>query len=491
MKENIVIIGAGIIGCSIARELSKYDIDITILEKSVDVSNGASKANSGIIHGGYDAPHNKLKGYFSRKGNQMFDQLENELNFGFERIGSLVLAFNKEELTSLEKLYQNGKENGVDSMDIISRDTVIEMEPNVNKNVIGALYCSDAGIASPYEYCIALAENAIMNGVKLELNQEVTNINNLKDSRFEVFTNKRIFEASIVINCAGVFADKIDKMIGLEDYVIEPRKGEYLVFARGYGNVVNHVLFQAPSKLGKGILVTPTYHGNLMIGPDAQERVGRNDVDTDLSSLKVIVDKAKKSVPDFDIKKIIRSFSGLRASSNKKDFFVGKTDIYNFYRAGGIESPGLTSSPAIAKHMINSIIKHSKLKLKKKTNFNPIRPRIIKKKFSTDMLPFGKVKELINLENNDNRKLICRCEQVNIETIKDCLNRGIKVTTLDGVKRRTRAGMGACQGQFCGPRVTKVIANFYGIDEQDVTQRGKVSGRLPDRIQSKDLRKYL
>ncbi|MGM0379702.1 MAG: NAD(P)/FAD-dependent oxidoreductase [Bacillota bacterium] len=475
--KDIIIIGAGVIGCAIGRELSKYDLDILILEKENDVSQGASKANSGIVHGGYDAKHGTNKGYFSRKGNQLYDKLNKELNFGFERCGSLVLAFDKQEVNSLYKLKENGIKNGVNDLKIISKEEILKMEPHVNKDVKKALYCPSAGIASPYELTIALAENAISNGVNLKLKTEVISIEKNKDS-FNVYTKntdtleKNTFNSKYVINCAGAYSDKISKMVGIDDFHIIPRRGEYIVLNKNQGYLANKVLFQAPSDKGKGILVTKTFHGNLMIGPNAQEMDDPSEIGTNLENLKYIVKKARKTVKDFDLKYTLRSFSGIRATSSKHDFIIGETNVDNFINVAGIESPGLTSSPAIAKH-IKDIITKLEPNIKLDPDFDPTRKAIIVPK---DENFDGEIDH-----ENPEKNIICRCEKVTEAEIIDAINRGIPIDSLDAIKRRTRAGMGPCQGTFCGPRVKKLITKETGLDPEDISWRGKGSSSLPPR----------
>lgn len=484
---DVAIIGAGVIGSAIARELSKYDLSIAVIEKAEDVSTGATKANSGIIHGGYDADHSKKKGYFSRKGNQRFDQLEKELNFGFSKCGSLVLAFSEDELNDLKDIKQNGEKNGVNDLSIINSNEIQKMEPNVSKDALYALYCPSAGIASPYEYCIALIENAIQNGAELFLNNEVKAIYK-EDEGFSVITNKKRIEAKYIINCAGVYSDKVSQMAGIGGFQINPRKGEYLVFEKGTGTIITKVIFQCPTKKGKGILVTSTYHDNLMIGPDAQDIEDKEDTRTSIEALEHIIDEARKSVPDFDTKKIIRSFSGIRASSSKKDFIIEETSLKGFVNVAGIESPGLTSSPEIAVYVAD-ILKKSGLEMNSDKNFNPYREEIIKKKPKEAMIPMKEAIPLTNLPLGDPERLVCRCEQVTEKTIRNSLDRGIKVDSLDGVKRRTRAGMGVCQGQFCSSRVKEVIADHYHIPEDTVLERGPGSSSFPERVGNMVFRK--
>ncbi len=473
---DVIIIGAGVIGANIARELSKYNLDICILEKEEDVSCGSSKANSGIVHGGYSDEPGTLKAELCVKGNRMFEQLEKELNFGYRETGSLVIAFSDDEKEHLENLYRDGIANGVGGLKIIDGTEVRKMEPYLSKEVKWALYCKDSGICSPYEFTIALVENALENGVELKLNHEVTAIEKL-ESTFKVKTNKGIFEAKYVINAAGVHSDRISRMIGVDDFNIIPRKGEYVIFNKDQSYLVRKVIFQVPTEKGKGILVTTTYHGNLMIGPDAQQVAHREDVSTDEDSIKAIVETAKKSVSGFDMKKALTSFAGVRPTNTRKDFIVEETKVKGFLNVTG-DSPGLTSSPAIAKKVLD-ILKNSELNLEEKKDFKPYRKSIIIKKnedFDGD----------VNSKEPD-KHMICRCEKVTEAEIVDALGRGIKIKSIDAIKRRTRAGMGMCQGAFCGPRVRALIAKTLNIKEEEVSQRGVKSSDLHNRVKRVDI----
>jgi glycerol-3-phosphate dehydrogenase len=467
---DVIIIGAGVIGSSIARELSKYNLNIALLEKTKDVSNGASKANSGIVHGKYAAKYGTLKAKMCSQGREYFPQLEKELNFGYRKTGALVLGFEEEDIDSIEKLKENGIKNGSDpdSLKILKGKEILKIEPNINPETKYALYDPEVGVCSPYELTIALAENAIKNGVELFLENDVQNIK--KDGDFFIVeTDKDSFQSKIVVNCAGVNSDKIAKMVNADNFKIQPRKGQYIIFEKNSGKKVKNVVFQLPTKKGKGVLVTSTYHENLMIGPDSQEIFSREDKGTDIESLKYIVDTAKKSVPDILDNKMIRSFSGLRATPDTGDFIIEESNVENFINVGGIESPGLTSSPAIAKK-VKGIIKN-KIKLTKNKNFDPQRkPIIIKKNLSND-----EVKKRLFIDSSP-EKIICRCEQVTEREIVDALNRNIFISTLDGVKRRTRAGMGYCQGNFCGPRVKELIARENNIPKDKITKSDGSAG---------------
>ena len=484
-RKHVLIIGAGVVGCAAARQLSRYDIDITVVEKEGDVSEGSTKANSGIVHAGYAAKHGSLKSLLCVQGNSLYDRLDKELNFGFRRSGSMVLGFLDEDLEVIKTLYDNGIKNKVPGLEIIDRKKILSIDPGINNDVKHALYAPTAGVCSPYEFAIALAENSMVNGVKYYFKSKVTSLSLMKDGRYEVgaetvkeiknekkagvssgasVTEHRTFTADYVVNAAGLFSDIISKYAGFDYFKITPRKGQYLIFDRFSGRGLKSVLFQVPTKMGKGILVTSTFHNNLMIGPDALDTDDRENTDTDPDSLLSIIEKARLSYPGFDAKKIIRSFAGLRAVGSRGDFIIETPDgSRSFINAAGIESPGLTSSPAIALR-IEKLLETAGLELKKKADFNPFREGIIKNR---EELPMKEVSKLTGLPSSP-EKMICRCEQVREAVIRDSLRRGIIVTSTDGVKRRTRAGMGICQGTFCRSRVREVIADEYSMAEEDV-----------------------
>lgn len=469
---DICIIGAGVVGANIARELAKYQVSVCLVEKEEDVGCGASKANSGIVHGGYSDEPGTVKAKLCVKGNRMYEALNKELNFGYRETGSLVLAFRDEDIKTLEKLYQYGIKNGVGGLAIIDGEKVRELEPYVSKEVKAALYCRNAGVTSPYEFVIALAENAIANGIDLRLNTAVIGIEKV-DDYFKIATNKEEIQAKYVINAAGVYCDKISSLVGIDDFHITPRRGQYVLLDKEQNYLANSVIFQVPTELGKGILVTTTYHGNLMIGPNAEEISDKDDVSTTEEVLEKIVETARMSVPDFDMKQAITSFAGNRPISSKKDWIIEESRISRFINLIGIDSPGLTASPAIALEVIE-ILKQAGLELNAKANFIPYRQPIIKVKDEN-------FKGDINSKNPDDH-IICRCEQVTESEIIDALHRGIAIKSIDAIKRRTRAGMGKCQSGFCRSRVKEIIARELDIPVEEVTQRGKDSPGLPERV---------
>ncbi len=448
---DFAIIGAGVTGSGIARALGRYKGSVCLIEKGEDVASGASKANSGIIHGGYAAKYGTLKGELNIQGNRMFAELNRELNFGYRKTGGLVLGFDETDLKLLEELLENGKKNGVTDLKIIEHDKIMEIDPNLNPRVKYALYAKDVGVVSPYEYTIALAENAVENGTDLFLNTEVRNIEQ-KEKFFEIITNNKIIRSRTVINAAGVYSDLVSKMAGVDYFEIMPRKGQYILFEKGTGSVVNSVVFQVPTKLGKGILVTSTYHGNLMLGPNSEEVEDREGTSTDEPTLEYVIEAAGKSLPEFNLKKRLKTFSGIRPTSSTGDFII-KEEYPGFINVAGIESPGLTSSPAIAEMVVELLKKRTNLE--ENNSFMPYRKAIIK----PNSFDAAEVNRRIKLESCDD-KIICRCERVTEGEIRDALTRNISVKTIKGVKMRTRAGMGFCQGKFCAPRVDKIIEDI-------------------------------
>lgn len=479
---DVIIIGAGIVGTTIARELSKSNSKVLILEKGIDVSMGATKANSAIVHGGFAEKHEALKGRLCYKGRVQFKKLNEELNFGFRETGSLVISM-EDDKEPLEKLMANGIKNGLDDLEIIGPERIRELEPELTHDVKWALYCKGAGICSPYEMAIAMAENAIKNGVTLKLEHQVTGI--VKDGdMFKVSTDKEEFQGRYVVNASGVYADEISKMVGVNNFEILPRSGEYILFARGTGDPINTVIFQLPTKYGKGVLVASTYYGNLLIGPDASDEGEKDDTSTHIERIAKIYQQTKALYGKINAKQFIRSFTGIRARSSTDDFIIEETEVKGFVNVAGIQSPGLTSSPAIAE-MVIGILKDAGLEWEDNNDFDPYRKPIVTKK---PLQPLKDIKEFIELPLGSKDRIVCRCEQVREDEIVDALHRGIRVKTVDGVKRRTRAGMGWCQGEFCKPRVIEIMEREYGekIDPGfDIEHSGV------NRVQKSDLLVYL
>lgn len=477
---DVCIIGAGVVGMNIARHLSRYKLKICVLDKGEDVSCGCSKANSGIVHGGYSDEPGSLRAELCVKGNGMFEQLNKELNFGYRKTGSLVVAFEDEELATLNRLADWGIQNGINGLKVLSGDEARAFESHLSTDVKAALFCENAGVTSPYEFVVALAENAVANGVVLKLETEVSNISQL-DNGFKIVSgNGNEVLARYVINSAGIYSDKVASMVGIDDYKITPRRGQYIILDKDQSYLAKSVIFQVPTKLGKGILVTTTYHGNLMIGPNAEEIREKEDLSTDEETLSYIVRTARKSVPDFKIKKALKSFAGIRPVSNKNEWIIEESKVKRFINLIGIDSPGLTSSPAIALK-VAAILQTAGLHLEPREEFQPYRKPIVKKKDETF---YGDINA-----SDPQKHIICRCEQVTEAEIVDGLHRGIPIKSLAAVARRTRAGMGRCQGMFCGPRVREVIARELNISPEDVPGRDEASSTLLQRVKRLDIQK--
>lgn len=469
--KKVLIIGSGITGSAIARELARYQADITVLERGNDVSVGTTKANSGIVHAGFDATPNTLKAKYNVEGNKMFEQLSRELDFPFRRNGSLVLCFDEAEKDGITKLYEKGVANGVPQLEILDGKQVHELEPHVSDKVVCALHAKTGGIVSPYEMNIAYAENACVNGVKFLFERKVTKVAK-KAKAFEVTCdNGEKYKADVVINCAGVYADDINNMVCDKKLHIVPRKGDYVLMDKTCGYICDHTLFQQPTKMGKGVLVTPTTHGNILVGPTALDIKDKDDVDTYSEQLNELFNKALKTVPELTKRTIITQFSGLRAHEDGGDFVVGESDVKGFYNVAGIESPGLTSAPAIAVDIAKQVAKA--LQLEANDSFVATRKGI--PHFAT--LSNTERQKLIDA-NPLYGKIVCRCEMVTEGEIVDSIRRPLGATDMDGVKRRTRAGMGRCQAGFCTPRVMEIIARETGKDMTEITKCGGKSNMV-------------
>lgn len=457
---DVVVIGSGIMGASAARELSKYNLDIIVVDKEHDVSNGTTKANSAIIHAGYDAANGTLMAKYNALGNAMFEELCKEIGAPFKRCGSYVLAFSEDERPHLEKLYERGIKNGIPGLEILEGAEVLKREPNINKDVVAALYAPTAGVIGPWEFTIKMLENAVENGAKVQLDSEVTNIEKVEGG-YKVITSKGEILTKTVINAAGVFADKINDMVSNEHFNIIPRKGEYFLLDKTQGTLVNSVIFQCPNVMGKGILVARTIHGNLITGPTATDVEDKEDVGNTLPEMDVIRREALKSVPSVNFRENIRNFAGLRAESDTGDFIIGEAkDAPGFFNIAGTKSPGLSSAPAIGVDIAAMVVE----KLgnpAKKAEFKKNKPQI----HFMELTPEEKA-EVIAKDPRYGR-IICRCESITEGEIVDAIHRTLGAVTVDGVKKRCRPGMGRCQGGFCGPRVQEILARELGkkLDE--------------------------
>lgn len=463
---DIVIIGAGVCGTAIARELSRYDASICVLEKEEDVCCGTSKANSAIIHAGYDALPGTLMAKFNVQGNQMMDELARELDIPFKRCGSLVVCTEKENLDGLQKLYNRGIKNGVEGLQILNKEEAHKMEPNLSEEVEGALYAPTAGIVCPFELTIAMAENANMNGVEFRFQVKVEQIEKAEEGTFVIQTNQGNIKTRCVVNAAGVYADEIHNMVSEKKLHIIPRRGDYLLLDKSAGNHVAKTIFALPTKKGKGILVSPTVHGNLLIGPTAVDLEDKEGTNTTAMGLSEASEKAALSVKNLPLRSVITSFAGLRAHGGLGDFVIGEVeDCEGFFDCACMESPGLSASPAVGKYLAEQI--RDKYHLTENEYFCSMRRGII----HPSELAFEERVKLIQ-ENPDYGMIICRCEMITEGEIKDAIHRPLGARSLDGVKRRTRAGMGRCQSGFCSPRVMEILSKELGVPMTAITKNG-------------------
>ncbi len=465
---DVIIIGAGVTGCAVARYLSRYQGSALVLERAEDVCCGTSKANSAIIHAGFDAAHGSLMAKMNVQGNRMVPGLAKELDFPFRRNGSLVVCMSEEDMHRLLALYENGVKNGVEGLEIVDARRLHELEPNVSKNAVAALWAPTGGIVCPFNMTIALAENANANGVDFRFNTKVTGFTRGEEG-WTVHTEQGDFRTRYVVNAAGVYADVLHNMVSARKLHITPRRGDYCLLDRQVGGFVSHTVFQLPGKLGKGVLVSPTVHGNIIVGPTAIDIEDRDGTNTTAAGLDELISKAGISVDNLPIRQTITSFAGLRAHEDHHEFVIGEAeDAPGFVDCAGIESPGLTSAPAIGLTVAELL--REKLGLREKEDFIATRKGLLDPK----SLTWDAYQALIR-ENPAYGQIICRCEQVTEGEIIDAIRRPLGARSLDGVKRRTRAGMGRCQAGFCSPRVMEILARELGVSQAEITKCGGAS----------------
>lgn len=465
MTYDVAIIGAGVIGCAIARELSRYNVSACVIEKEEDVCSGTSKANSAIVHAGFDAAPGSLKAKLNAEGSKMMEALSKELDFPYKRNGSLVVCTKDQDPSLLLTLREKGIKNGVIGLKILGRDELIEMEPNLADDVISALYAPTGAIVCPFHLTMAFAENAYTNGVAFYLNTKVESIERENDS-YNIRTNRQQINAKIVVNAAGVYADELNNMVSQQKFHITARKGEYLLLDKLAGEHVSHTIFQLPSKMGKGVLVAPTVHGNLLVGPTAIDIDDKDGVNTTREGLDIISQKASQSVKNLPLRQVITSFAGLRAHEDSDDFIIEEAfDSYGFINAAGIESPGLSSAPAIGV-MVAEMIR-GRLSLTKKEDFIATRKGILR----PDTLTMEERNKLIK-EQPAYGNIICRCEMITEGEIIDAIHRPLGARSLDAIKRRTRAGSGRCQAGFCSPKTMEILEREVPMQMSDITKCG-------------------
>ncbi len=474
MKYDVAVVGAGVIGSLIARELSRYNIKIALVEKCNDMAMGTSKANSAIVHAGFDAKPGSLKAKLNVEGTALMPELCKKLSVPYKPVGSLVVAFSDEEIETLNELLERGNINGVPGLEIFDYNKLHEVEPNISDEAKAALWAPSAGIVCPYELTIAAAENAVVNGVEFIRNFEVNSIE-YSDGTFVISNGEDSIKTEYIINAAGVFCDEIASLIGDTSIHTTPRKGEYMLCDKSVGKLANHTIFQCPSKMGKGILVTPTVDGNLLLGPSALDIEDKSDVSTTSETLSEILEIAKKSVPSLTTREVITSFAGLRAHCSRNDFIIEPSEKNDkFINVAGIESPGLSSAPAIALFVKEIIL--SKINTELKSDFIEEREEPVRFRHMTN----DERKALIE-KNPAYGRIICRCETITEGEILDAIHAPAGARDVDGVKRRTRAGMGRCQGGFCGSKVVELLARELGVEINEITKCGGNSKILYDR----------
>ena len=471
---DVAVIGAGVTGCAIARELSRYQLMVCVVEREEDVCSGTSKANSAIVHAGYDAVPGSWKARLNVEGNRMMGELSEQLDFDFIRNGSMVLCFDEEDRPALEELYQKGQANGVPDLKIISGDEARGMEPNISSQAVAALYAPTGGIVCPFGLTIALAENACDNGVEFMFQTKIEKILK-RDGGYELQASQVKIRASYVVNAAGVYADVFHNMVSSSKIHITPRKGDYCLLDKEAGRHVSHTIFQLPGKLGKGVLVTPTVHGNLLVGPTAKDIEDKEATATTAPELAEVMEKSALSVKDIPFRLVITSFCGLRAHEDQDDFVIGELeDAPGFFDAAGIESPGLTSAPAIGVYVAKLVAQ--KAEAKEKAEWNGRRKGIIR----PEKLGKDERAALIR-ERPEYGTIICRCEGVSEGEIMDAVNRTLGAVSLDGIKRRVRQGMGRCQAGFCTPRTMEILAREKQMKMEEICKNRPGSNMLAGR----------
>ncbi len=472
---DVVIIGAGVSGCAVARELSKLDVHACVIEREEDVCCGTSKANSAIVHAGFDAQTGTLMAKLNVEGNELMWQLAQDLDFKVSKCGSLVVCTDEESMPGLQTLLERGIANGVPDLRIIDREELVRMEPNISDASVAALWAPSAGIVDPFGLNIALAENAAQNGVEFRFNAQVTDIRRGEDGNWVIRTaSGDELRTRCVVNAAGVFADAIHNMVSEDKIKIIPRKGEYLLLDTTAGDHVRHTVFMLPTKMGKGILVSPTVHGNLLVGPTASDVDDPESTDTTPQGLEEVATKCALTVANVPLREVITSFAGLRAHQEGHEFLIGELkDAPGFVDCAAIESPGLTSCPAIGRMVANIVQEILSLDERPAGTWVSTRKGIP----LLEDEPLEKWAQLAR-EDPSYGNVVCRCRHVTEAQIVAAINRPLGARSLDGVKRRVTAGMGRCQGGFCSPKVMEILERELNMAPTEVTKCGPGSELL-------------
>ena len=478
LNSDILIIGSGITGCATARELSRYGASVTVLDRGSDVAEGATKANSGLVHAGYDAVPGTKKAYYNVRGAAMYPDLCAKLGVPYRRNGALVIALSEADRATVEKLKSRGEENGVQGLEILERDKLLEMEPALNPQVVCALHVPTGALVSPYEMAFSMADDAALNGVSFRFDEEVSSVSRLPDGRFAVRTGSGEYTCRVLVNCAGASGSDIHNDLSDRKLKTVHRRGQYYLLDRAAKQPFTRTVFQCPSAMGKGVLVSPTVHGNLLLGPTAEDIPDPLDTATTADGLSEVLRKAALTWPALSVRSNITNFSGVRAHLESDDFVVGPCEgVPGYFEAIGIESPCLSSAPAIGADLAAMIADYMGLSLKEETVPYPLPPK-----------PFHDMTDEERAEalNQDPAygQIICRCETVTEAEIRAAVRRPVGARSVDGVKRRTRAGMGRCQGGFCLPRVAAIIAEETGLPLTQITKNGGGSYLLAGTLES-------
>ena len=461
---DFVVIGAGVVGGLVARELTRYNLSVCIVEKESDVAMGATRANSAIVHAGFDAKEGTLKAKLNVEGSVMMEDVCRQLGVKYKNNGSLVVGFNDEDRLTLTSLIERGRKNGVEGLSLLDREELLTLEPNIGDGVSCALRAKTGAIVCPYELCMAAVGNAMDNGAELKLNFEVKTIENI-GGVYRIKSDCDTVDARIVINCAGVYSDEVASMVGDTTFNVRPRRGEYMLLDKECGSLITHTVFRCPSKMGKGVLVSPTVDGNLLLGPTAEDIEDKDDTSTTVAGLSHLSMLASEQVKGINLGKVITSFTGLRATGSTGDFIINSPKK-GFINCAGIESPGLTSAPAIAKYVVD-MLKNEGFELSENESFvGTRRPMHYFREASIEE------KNEIIKNNPDFAHVICRCETVTAGEIIEAIRTNPKPTSIDGIKRRTRASMGRCQGGFCTPYMVELLAREMGVDPTKITKSG-------------------
>lgn len=463
---DVTVIGAGVVGCAIARELSRYEMSVCVLEKGEDLCSGTSKANSAIVHAGFDAKPGTNKAKYNVRGSQMMEQLCVDLDVPYRRNGSLVTCTADQDRKILDTLLEQGKENGVEGLSIVEGDVLKALEPNLADDVVCALFAKTGAIICPFTLTYALGENAAANGTEFRLETEVTGIEKKDDGYLIKTAAGEEIESRIVVNAAGIYADEIHNMVSSDKLHITARRGEYFLLDKTVGNHVTHTVFQLPGRMGKGVLMTPTVHGNILVGPTAEDIEDKEGTNTTAEGMEHLTNTVSLSIKNAPLRNVITSFAGLRAHEDGYDFVIGEvSDAPGFFDAAGIESPGLSSAPAIGVDVAKMVA--DKLDASLKSDFAATRKGIL----DPSKLSMEERNALIK-EKPAYGLIICRCESVSEGEILDAIRRPLGARSLDGVKRRTRAGMGLCQAGFCSPRVMEILERELGLAYTEVSKNG-------------------